>query len=64
MFYQCPLFIDLQWLQFIFYFLCFFTDIMPRSYFKIKFQQACDLMFTTAAVPMSFVSVANSASLM
>ena len=49
----------LQWVQFIFYFLCFFTDIMPRSYFKVKFQRACDLIFTTTAAPMSFVSVAN-----
>lgn len=57
------LFCPLQWVQFIFYFLCFFTDIMPRSYFKVKFQQACDLIFTTTAVPLSFVSTVNSSSL-
>ena len=48
-----------QWVQFIFFFLCFFTDIMPRSYFKGKFQQACDLLFTTVAIPLSFVSTCN-----
>ena len=46
----------LQWLQFMYFFLCFFTDIMPWSSAKYWFLRACDVLFTTIALPLSMVS--------
>lgn len=48
--------LSLQWLQFIYFFLCFFTDIMPWSAAKLWFQKCCDFVFTTIALPMAIVS--------
>ena len=45
-----------QWLQFLYFFLGFFTDIMPRSRAKIWFQKLCDLVFTTVIFPFAVVS--------
>ena len=45
-----------QWLQFLYFFLGFFTDIMPRSRAKFWFQKLCDLVFTTVVFPFAIVS--------
>lgn len=49
----------MQWLQFAYFFLCFFTDIMPWSSAKYWFLRACDVFFTVAAFPLCMVSPLN-----
>ncbi|XP_065898257.1 androgen-dependent TFPI-regulating protein-like [Dysidea avara] len=48
-----------MWMCLGYYFLAFFTDIMPRSYLKGVFQDIVDFAFTALIFPMSlFVAVA------
>lgn len=48
-----------MWIQFIYFFFAFFTDVMPRSQAKIYCQKACSLIFTTIGFPLTlFVCVA------
>ena len=46
----------LQWFEFAYFFLCFFTDIMPWSSAKYWFLRACDFLFTTVTFALSMVS--------
>ena len=47
------------WLQLVYFFLAFFTDIMPQSSVKLTFQKFTDLAFATFAFPFgTFVTIA------
>ena len=50
----CTLF--LQWVTGVYFFLAFFTDIMPLSLAKSWFRQFSDWFFTTLTWPLALVS--------
>ena len=42
-----------QWIQLGFFTLQFLTDILPKSSFKKRLQNVCDVIFTSLALPMA-----------
>lgn len=46
----------LQWVQSLYFFFAFLTDVMPHSRAKLYCQKACSLMFTTITLPLALVT--------
>lgn len=47
----------LQWVCLMYFFIAFFTDVMPRSSVKVMFQKLVDFLFTSLVFPLAVVSM-------